>query len=92
MTEPDIAGDAGVDELTARFPCWRIWRSQPRGLWWATRRGNIQRGDLPRRAGWGITIGGVPTLAELGAQLIVQRELDDPEPLPVRDGELRLPL
>jgi len=83
MSERATAADTGLDELAAQFPCWRIWRSQPRGLWWATRRGKIQYHDLPRRPGWGITVGGVPTLAELAVQLTVQRELDDPEPLPL---------
>lgn len=86
MSERVTAGDTGPDELAARFPCWRIWRSQPRGLWWATRRGRIQYHDLPRRPGWGITIGGVPTLTELAGLLAMQRELDDPEALPVLDG------
>ena len=65
----------GPDELSAEFPGWRIWRSRPRGLWWATRRG-VQYHDQPRRPGWGITIGGVATLAELGSALAAQRELD----------------
>lgn len=71
-----------LDELTAEFRGWRIWRSRPNGLWWATRRGKVQYNDTPRRPGWGITIGGVATLSELGVQLSVQRELDDPEPAP----------
>jgi hypothetical protein len=83
MSERVTVGDAGLDELAAAFPCWRIWRSRPHGLWWATRRGTVQYHDLPRRPGWGITIGGVRTLAELGCQLTVQRELDDPARLPV---------
>jgi hypothetical protein len=83
MSERVTGGDAGLDELAAGFPCWRIWRSRPRGLWWATRRGKIQYNDHRRRPGWGITIGGVPTLNELRAQLAVQCELDDPEALPV---------
>jgi hypothetical protein len=65
----------GLDELSAEFPGWRIWRSRPRGLWWATR-GGVQYHDQPRRPGWGITVGGVATLAELGAALAAQRELD----------------
>jgi hypothetical protein len=71
-----------LDELAAEFRGWRIWRSQPNGLWWATRRGNIQYHHAQRRPGWGITIGGVATLDELGIQLSAQRELDDPEPAP----------
>lgn len=88
MSEPAIAGDAGLDELAATFPCWRIWQSRPHGLWWATRRGAVRYHDLPRRPGWGITIGGVPTLTELGCQLSVQCELDDPEQLPIPQGPL----
>jgi hypothetical protein len=45
-------------------------------LWWATRRGNIQYYHQPRLPGWGLTVGGVPTLAELRVQLSDQRELD----------------
>lgn len=66
----------GQDELSAEFPGWRVWRSRPRGLWWATRRGNVQYHDEPRCPSWSITIGGVATLAELAAQLTAQRELD----------------
>jgi hypothetical protein len=91
MSERVTAGDTAPDELAVRFPCWRIWRSQPRGLWWATRRGKIQYHDLPRRPGWGITVGGVPTLTELAVQLTMQRELDDPEPLPVSADPPRVP-
>jgi len=85
-----VTVDAGLAEFAAAFPCWRIWQSRPHGLWWATRRGRIQYHDLRRRPGWGITIGGVPTLAELGAQLAMQRELDDPgQPAPfVRHQDL----
>jgi hypothetical protein len=77
-------GDA-ARELAAQFPGWRIWQSRPNGLWWATRRGNVQYHHEPRRPGWGITIGGVGTLGELAAQLATQRHLDDPEPLPIPD-------
>ena len=83
MRESVTVGEAGLDELAAAFPCWRIWQSRPHGLWWATRRGQIHYHDLPRRPGWGITVGGVPTLAELRVQLTMQRELDEPEPLPL---------
>ncbi len=78
-TVGDVAGD-----LAAQFPCWRIWRSQPRGMWWATRRGNGQYHDEPRRPGWGITVGGVATLPELADVLAAQRDLDDPA-FPVDD-------
>ena len=53
-------------------------------MWWATRRGNVQYHDAPRRPGWGITVGGVPTLAELADLLTAQRELEGPE-LPAED-------
>ena len=72
------AGGVG-DALAAQFPCGRVWRSRPRGMWWATRRGNVQYHDEPRRPGWGITIGGVATLAELADLLAAQGELDGPE-------------
>jgi hypothetical protein len=62
--------------LAAEFPCWRIWQSRPSGLWWATRRGNIQYHHQARLPGWGLTVGGVKTLAELRVQLTDQRELD----------------
>jgi hypothetical protein len=81
-----------LDELAAEFKGWRIWRSQPNGLWWATRRGNIQYHHALRRPGWGITIGGVATLAELGVQLSAQRELDDPEPAPPASEPAATPL
>lgn len=77
------AGGVG-DALAGQFPCWRIWRSRPRGMWWATRRGNVQYHDAPRRPGWGITVGGVATLAELADLLAAQRELEGPE-LPAED-------
>lgn len=83
MGESVAVDEAGLADLAARFPCWRIWQSRPHGLWWATRRGRVRYHDLPRRPGWGITIGGVPTLAELDKQLAAQDELDDPEPLPL---------
>jgi len=63
-------------ELAVEYPCWRIWQSRPSGLWWATRRGNIQYHHQPRHPGWGITVGGVVTLAELAILLIAQREID----------------
>ena len=75
----DVVGD-----LAAEFPCWRIWRSRPRGMWWATRRGNVQYHDEPRRPGWGITVGGVATLPELACLLAAQRDLDNPD-LPLDD-------
>jgi hypothetical protein len=82
MTTATIGGrrtvGCGLGELCAEFPGWRIWRSRPRGLWWATRRGNVQYHDEPRCPGWGITVGGVATLDELGAQLAAQCELDQP--------------
>jgi len=68
--------EAVPGELAAEFPCWRIWRSRPSGLWWATRRGNISYHHQPRLPGWGLTVGGVTTLAELRVQLTDQRELD----------------
>ncbi len=67
------------DALAGQFPCWRIWQSRPRGMWWATRRGNVQYHDAPRRPGWGITVGGVVTLSELADLLTAQRELEGPE-------------
>jgi hypothetical protein len=85
----EASGHAEVsrDELAAEFPGWHIWRSRPIGLWWATRIGGIHY-DSPHqfRTEWAMTIGDVRTLTELRAQLIEQRELDDPEPLPI-DGE-----
>jgi hypothetical protein len=53
-------------------------------MWWATRRGNVQYHDAPRRPGWGITVGGVATLSELADLLAAQRELEGPE-LPAAD-------
>jgi hypothetical protein len=79
-TNGGVTVGGAADELAAEFPEWRIWRSRPRGLWWATRRGNIQYHHALRQPGWGITIGGVATLAELAVQLTTQRQLDDPEP------------
>ena len=70
--------------LEEQFPGWRVWRSRPRGLLWATRRGNVHYNDDPRRpAGWSITIGAVQTPGELRALLTEQRALDaGPEPPP----------
>jgi hypothetical protein len=79
-TNGSVTGGGVADKLAAEFPGWRIWRSRPSGMWWATRRGNVQYHDELRRPGWGITIGGVITLPELGVLLATQRELDDPEP------------
>jgi len=79
VTNGGVTVGGVAEELAAEFPCWRIWRSQPRGMWWATRLGNVQYHDEPRRPGWGITIGGVATLPELGTLLAAQRELDGPD-------------
>ena len=79
--------EVSLDELAAEFHGWHIWRSGPIGLWWATRIGGSYY-DSPHQVnstGWAMTIGDVRTLAELRAQLIEQRELDDPEPLPIAD-------
>jgi hypothetical protein len=84
VTKGGVSVGDVVGDLAAEFPCWRIWRSRPRGMWWATRRGNVQYHDEPRRPGWGITVGGVATLPELACLLAAQRDLDNPD-LPLDD-------
>lgn len=85
--EAPMPAGVSLDELAAEFHRWHIWSSRPIGLWWATRIGGTYY-DSPHQvngAGWAMTIGDVRTLAELRAQLIEQRKLDDPEPLPIAD-------